>query len=209
MVLMFLFSLETESLTYKLLYNAQEFRSKIDRFAEKLAGFSSRYPDVQFKVIITDRDNTSEANPTYELSSNPLGNQDVAEIMRTRFASVETDDIIDCFYENTEQYYKKYYTSDLHWHGFGVVLSIILRTFGQAALTNWHDQFSNSDMSRYLLLPHSLSATYFRRAATSMRALFQSGNVPTTRVLLLISRFSLSMALFVRMRLQCSIGDLV
>ena len=46
-------------------------------------------------------------------------------------------------------------------------------------------------------------------AVTSMRALFPSGNVPTTRVRLRISRFRRSMALFVRILRQCSWGNLV
>ena len=54
--------------------------------------------------------------------------------------------------------------------------------------------------------PHSLSATYFRWAATSIRADLPSGKVPTTRVLRLISLLSRSIALFVRMRRQCSRG---
>lgn len=58
----------------------------------------------------------------------------------------------------------------------------------------------------YLLDPHSLSATYFSLAVTSMRALLPMGNAPTTRVRRQISRFSRSMALFVRMRRQCRIG---
>ena len=63
-----------------------------------------------------------------------------------------------------------------------------------------------SDASRQRREPHSLSATYFRRAATSISADFPLGNVPTTRVLRLISLFRRSMALFVRMRRQCSRG---
>ena len=62
------------------------------------------------------------------------------------------------------------------------------------------------DASRYRREPHSLSATYFRRAATSISADSPSGNMPTTRVLRLISLLSRSMALFVRMRRQCSRG---
>ena len=62
------------------------------------------------------------------------------------------------------------------------------------------------DAFRYRREPHSLSATYFRRAATSMRADFSSGKVPTTRVRRLISLLSRSMALFVRMHRQCSRG---
>ena len=42
-----------------------------------------------------------------------------------------------------------------------------------------------------------------------MRAEFPSGNVPTTRVRLRISRFSRSMALFVRILLQWAAGNLV
>ena len=42
-----------------------------------------------------------------------------------------------------------------------------------------------------------------------MRALLPSGNVPTTRVRLLISRLRRSIALFVRIRFQCSAGKRV
>ena len=63
--------------------------------------------------------------------------------------------------------------------------------------------------SRYRLEPHSLSATYLSRAVASMRADLPSGKAPTTRVRLRISRPSRSMALLVRMRRQCSRGNLV
>ena len=43
-------------------------------------------------------------------------------------------------------------------------------------------------------------------AQTSIRAELPSGNVPTTRVLRRISRFSRSITLLVRMRVQCSLG---
>ena len=63
-----------------------------------------------------------------------------------------------------------------------------------------------SDTSRQRRDPHSLSATYFRRAVTSMSADLPLGKVPTTRVLRLVSLLSRSIALFVRMRRQCSRG---
>ena len=49
-------------------------------------------------------------------------------------------------------------------------------------------------------------AAWRSRAQTSIRAEFPSGNVPTTRVLRRISRFSRSITLLVRMRVQCSLG---
>ena len=58
----------------------------------------------------------------------------------------------------------------------------------------------------YFLLPHWVPATWRRRAQTSIRAELPSGKVPTTRVRLRISRFSRSMTLFVRIRVQCSEG---
>lgn len=90
-----------------------------------------------------------------------------------------------------------------------VVLSRLLRKFQQAAAGRRHDHSSSSVTSRYLLDPHSLSATYLSLAVTSMSALLPSGNVPTTRVRRRISRFSRSMALFVRMRRQCRMGKRV
>ena len=56
------------------------------------------------------------------------------------------------------------------------------------------------------LFPHWVPATWRRRAQTSIRAELPSGNVPTTRVRLRISRFGRSMTLFVRIRVQCSEG---
>ena len=60
----------------------------------------------------------------------------------------------------------------------------------------------------YFLLPHWVHATWRSLAQTSIRAEFPSGNVPTTRVLRRISRFSRSITLFVRMRAQCSLPHL-
>ena len=56
----------------------------------------------------------------------------------------------------------------------------------------------------YFLLPHWVPATWRRRAQTSIRAELPSGKVPTTRVLRRISRFSRSITLLVRIRVQCS-----
>ncbi|NHM16527.1 hypothetical protein GMI69_07645 [Eggerthellaceae bacterium zg-887] len=101
-----------------------------------------------------------------------------------------------------------YASAGLLWKAFGnkVVLSNILRKFKQPPYALRYDHSSSSVTSRYLLEPHSLSATYFKRALTSMRADLPSGKVPTTRARLLISRLSRSMALLVRIRLQCPMG---
>ena len=58
----------------------------------------------------------------------------------------------------------------------------------------------------YFLQPHWVPATWRSLAQTSFRAELPSGNVPTTRVLRRISRFSRSITLLVRMRVQCSPG---
>ena len=68
---------------------------------------------------------------------------------------------------------------------------------------------SSLDMSGYLLLPHSCSTMHFSLAVTSMKAELPSGKVPTTLVLLLISRLMLSIPLFVLIRRQCSGGNSV
>ena len=57
-------------------------------------------------------------------------------------------------------------------------------------------------MFMYFLQPHWVPATWRSRAQTSIRAELPSGNVPTTRVLRRISRFSRSITLLVRMRVQ-------
>ena len=61
-------------------------------------------------------------------------------------------------------------------------------------------------MFMYFLQPHWVPATWRSRAQTSIRAEFPSGNAPTTLVLRRISRFSRSITLLVRMRVQCSLG---
>ena len=63
-------------------------------------------------------------------------------------------------------------------------------------------------MSRYLLLPQFPSATYLHLAAASIIADLPSGKLPTALVRLLTSRLSRSMPLLVRIRRQCSIGNL-
>ena len=63
-------------------------------------------------------------------------------------------------------------------------------------------------MFMYFLLPHWVPATWRSLAQTSIRAELPSGNVPTTRVLRRISRFSRSITLLVRMRVQCSLPHL-
>ncbi len=61
-------------------------------------------------------------------------------------------------------------------------------------------------MFLYFLLPHWVPATWRSRAQTSIRTELPSGNVPTTRVRRRSSWFSRSIALLVRMRVQCSLG---
>ena len=62
-----------------------------------------------------------------------------------------------------------------------------------------------SDVINFLQ-PHWVPATWRSLAQTNIRAELPSGNVPTTRVLRRISRFSRSITLLVRMRVQCSLG---
>lgn len=88
------------------------------------------------------------------------------------------------------------------------VPSRFLRTFRQPHRPVPRCAYSSSSVtSRQRRDFHSLSATYFSLAVTSMRAEFPSGKVPTTRVRLRISRFRRSMALLVRVRHQCSRGS--
>ena len=61
-------------------------------------------------------------------------------------------------------------------------------------------------MFMYFLQPHWVPAAWRSRAQTSIRAELPSGNVPTTRGLRRISRFSRSITLLVRMRVQCPLG---
>lgn len=56
---------------------------------------------------------------------------------------------------------------------------------------------------------HSCSTMYFSLAVTSMRVELPSGKVPTTLVLLLISRLMRSIPLFVLIWRQCSGGNSV
>ena len=55
-------------------------------------------------------------------------------------------------------------------------------------------------------LPHWVPATCRGRAQISIKAELPSGKLPTTRVRQRISRFSRSITLLVRMRVQCSLG---
>lgn len=64
-------------------------------------------------------------------------------------------------------------------------------------------------MLRYLFVPHSLLVTWRSLAQTSISADCPSGNVPTTFVRRLISRFNRSSVLFVRILVQCCSGKLI
>ena len=59
----------------------------------------------------------------------------------------------------------------------------------------------------YFLLPHWVPATWRSLAQTSIRAEFPSGNVPTTRVLRRIPRFSLSITLLEQMPQVMDVQD--
>ena len=61
----------------------------------------------------------------------------------------------------------------------------------------------------YFLLPHWVPATWRSRAQTSIRAELPSGNAPTTRVRRRISRFSRSITLLVRIRLDQRLNLLI
>ena len=98
-----------------------------------------------------------------------------------------------------------------------LVLGVVSRIFRKMVCRPWHErsqpamEASSTAASRcfmfmYFLLPHWVPATWRSRAQTSMRAELPSGKLPTTRVRRRISRFSRSMTLLVRMRVQCSLG---
>ena len=76
--------------------------------------------------------------------------------------------------------------------------------WSQPAIEASYRAASKCFMFMYFLLPHWVPATWRSRAQTSIRAELPSGNVPTTRVRRRISRFSRSITLFVRMRVQCA-----
>ena len=78
--------------------------------------------------------------------------------------------------------------------------------WSQPAIETSSKAASKCFMFMYFLLPHWVPATWRSLAQTIIRAEFPSGNVPTTRVLRRISRFSRSITLFVRIRVQCSLG---
>ena len=105
-------------------------------------------------------------------------------------------------------------TENMLIHGDNLVVSSIFRKMVCRA---WHERSqpamkvssrasSRCFMFMYFLLPHWVPATWRSRAQTSMRAELPSGKLPTTRVRRRISRFSRSMTLLVRMRVQCSLG---
>ena len=94
---------------------------------------------------------------------------------------------------------------------------VVSRNFRKKVCRAWHERSqpameassraaSRCFMFMYFLLPHWVPATWRSRAQTSMRAELPSGKLPTTRVRRRISRFSRSMTLLVRMRVQCSPG---
>ena len=94
---------------------------------------------------------------------------------------------------------------------------VVSRFFRTLVCKLWHEwsqpamEASSMAASRcfifmYFLLPHWEPATWRSRAQTSIRAELPSGKLPTTRVRRRISRFSLSMTLLVRIRVQCSLG---
>ena len=94
---------------------------------------------------------------------------------------------------------------------------VVSRNFRKMVCRAWHERSqpameassraaSRCFMFMYFLLPHWVPATWRSRAQTSMRAELPSGKLPTTRVRRRIYRFSRSMTLLVRMRVQCSLG---
>ena len=94
------------------------------------------------------------------------------------------------------------------------VVSRIFRTLVCRPWLEWSQpaiEVSSTAASRcfmfmYFLFPHWVPATCRSRAQTSMRAELPSGKLPTTRVRRRISRFSRSITLLVRIRVQCSLG---
>lgn len=89
--------------------------------AQGLAVLAAAYPAVDFCIVVADESNTSEANPASALVSERVTTEDCVAELDAYLDNISNVMVVSMPYEDTERYYREYYTTDHHWNGYGTL----------------------------------------------------------------------------------------
>ncbi len=92
-----------------------------EEFGKGLSDFASNYPEVSFTLFVADISECSLLNPAVKLSSSHFTTEDSLSILNETLAQNANVSIYSVLYDNLEDYYSNYYTTDHHWNGFGAM----------------------------------------------------------------------------------------
>lgn len=115
------YSQGSDALSQKPLIAAPWIENNLERFGGKLSDLCAQYPDKQFVVIVADSTNTSLANPAVLNTTGSFTTSMANEIFERTCSGVTNVSIVDVSYNNPEDYYQNYYTTDHHWNGWGAL----------------------------------------------------------------------------------------
>lgn len=98
------------------------YLDRITQTATGIAEVASRHPEKNFYLVASDISDTTAGNPLIPLvSGKAFTTSDFVEAMKEAVRSAANVHVVSVTYDNFEDYYKNYYTTDHHWNGFGTL----------------------------------------------------------------------------------------
>lgn len=93
----------------------------VSKTAKGLAEFSKAHPELEFRLIMGDQSDYSDANPVSTLVSARISTEQCATILRQELQDCPNVLVLASTYSDTHEYYDNYYRTDHHWNGFGAL----------------------------------------------------------------------------------------
>ena len=115
----FAYNENLEVITRTSVQQSEEASRNFNRAAQAINEFASNHSDLSFTIAIPDRSDTSEASPTYPLTSKPIDN----DYRQTQFINLLDPSIkyVDLTCSSTTEHFEKYFRMDHHWNIEGAV----------------------------------------------------------------------------------------
>lgn len=100
--------------------------------------FAHKYPDKTFCVILADHPETSAINPSHELRSGTITTKDCLNVIESSTRDSSNINVSAYLYNDINEYYDDFYTTDHHWNGYGATKSFnnIAEMLGEEPIEN-------------------------------------------------------------------------
>lgn len=90
--------------------------------ASGIADLAKKHPDKNFYLVVSDISDTAASNPLGSLiSGEAILTKDFIDTMEDSLGNADNVHITSVIYNEPDEYYQNYYTTDHHWNGFGTL----------------------------------------------------------------------------------------